>query len=199
MSAVLTSSASAERNKEPILSVLREVLPRSGTVLEIASGTGQHVVHFAAALPALIWQPSDPGAQQRQSIAARIAAAHLPNVREPIALDVHDPRWSADAFDAIVCINMLHVSAWSAAVALLRGARAHLRPGGTLFLYGPYREQGAHTAPSNEAFDRSLRMQNAAWGVRDLDEVTALAAEHGFARTRVTRMPANNLSVAFVN
>jgi cyclopropane fatty-acyl-phospholipid synthase-like methyltransferase len=194
---MLPDSPAAERNKEPILAVLREILPPTGTVLEIASGNGQHVVHFAAALPALTWQPTDPDERSRATAAARIAAAGLGNVRAPLALDVHEARWPITApLAAIVCINMIHISPWSATSALFRGSRALLEHGAPLYLYGPYKE-GARTAPSNEAFDESLRARNPAWGVRELDEVSAVAREHGFEVARVTRMPANNLSVVF--
>lgn len=193
-------SGAAERNKEPILAVLRELLPPRGTVLEIASGTGQHVVHFATTLAALAWQPSESDPERRAAIAARLAATGLPNVRPPIALDVHDEPWPLRTpVAAIVCINMIHIAPGSATSALIAGARRWLDPAGArlLFLYGPFKQGGRHTAPSNAAFDESLRAQDAAWGVRDLDEVTALAAAAGFTRTAVVPMPANNLSVAF--
>jgi SAM-dependent methyltransferase len=193
-------SPAAERNKGPILEVLRGVLPPAGTVLEIASGTGQHVVHFAAALPGLTWQPSDPDPERSAAIAARVAGAGLPNVRAPLALDVHEARWPVTApVAAVVCINMIHIAPATATGALIAGARRALDPAGArvLYLYGPYRQGGRHTAPSNAAFDESLRARDPAWGVRDLDEVTALAAAAGFRRTAVVPMPANNLSVVF--
>ena len=196
----LPYAAAAERNKGPILEVLRTLLPAHGDVLEIASGTGQHIVHFAAALPALTWQPSDASAERRAGIAARLAATPLANVRAPLALDVHDEPWPLGRpVDAIVCINLIHIAPESATAALLAGARRWLDPEGArvLYLYGPFREAGRHTAPSNEAFDASLRAENPAWGVRDLDAVTGRAATLGFARAAVVRMPANNLSVAF--
>jgi len=195
---MLYESPAAERNKEPILQVLREILPPAGTVLEVASGSGQHLVHFAAALRSLTWQPTECDPACRASIAARIAKAALENARAPIRLEVHEQPWPiASPVAAILCINMVHIAPWSATAALFRGARPLLENGGPLYLYGPYREGGRHTAASNEAFDASLRAQDPAWGVRDLDEVTALAREHGFERRRVTRMPANNLSVVF--
>jgi hypothetical protein len=197
---LIPSSAAAERNQGPILEVLRGVLPARGTVLEIASGTGQHVVHFAAALPVLSWQPSDADAGHRAVIVARLATASLPNVRAPLALDVHDARWSlAQPVDAIVCINMIHVAPASATTALIGGAQRALDPGGAglLFLYGPFRQGGRHTAPSNAAFDASLRARDPAWGVRDLEDVTGQAAAAGFARIAVVAMPANNLSVVY--
>ena len=192
------SAPAAERNRGPILDVLRRVLPGSGSVLEIASGTGQHAVHFAQALPALRWQPSDPDAHARRSIAAWVAHAGLPNLAEPIALDVRDASsWPAAARDAIVCINMIHISPWTSAEALFAGAARVLRPGGVLFLYGPYRRDGRHTAPSNEAFDQQLRSRDASWGVRDLEAVVALGLDRGLDCIEVVDMPANNLSVVF--
>lgn len=200
MPATLPCSASAERNKAPILAVLRGILPPRGTVLEIGSGTGQHVVHFAGALGQLSWQPSDPDAERRATIAARAAAAGLANVRAPLALDVHDLPWPLAApVAAIVCINVIHIAPQTATAALLDGAGRWLDPAGArlLYLYGPFRQAGRHTAPSNAAFDESLRAQNPSWGVRDLDDVTRLAAAAGFERAAVVPMPANNLSVVF--
>lgn len=185
----------AERNREPILAVLREVLPERGTVLEIASGTGQHAVHFAAALPGIDWQPSDPEPRSRRSIAAWVAQAGLPNLRAPLALDVRAEPWPVDAVDAVVCINMIHIAPWAAAVALVNGAARRLPAGGVLLLYGPYRRAGAHTAPSNAEFDAQLRARDAEWGVRDLEAVVALAEAAGLELERVVAMPANNLSV----
>lgn len=196
----LPCSAPAERNKGPILEVLRGVLPARGTVLEIASGTGQHVAHFAAALAGLTWQPSDPDPQRRAAITARLAAARLPNVLAPLALDVHAEPWPVPGpVEAIVCINMIHIAPESATAALIGGAQRRLAGAAArvLFLYGPFTQGGQHTAPSNAAFDASLRAENPAWGVRDLDAVTRLASASGFARTAVVPMPANNLSVVF--
>jgi SAM-dependent methyltransferase len=150
----------AERNKDAILDVLRRVLPKNGLVLEIASGTGQHVSHFAAALPALEWQPSEPDAEMHASISAWIEAEGLKNVRPPIALDVGTHPWPVERADAIVCCNMIHIAPWQATLDLMQGAGQVLGPGGVLFLYGPYRRFGAHTAPSNEAFDADLRSRN---------------------------------------
>jgi SAM-dependent methyltransferase len=193
-------SASAERNKGPILEVLRGVLPARGTVLEIASGTGQHVVHFAAALGELTWQPSDPDPERRAAIAARLAAARLPNLLAPLSLDVLAEPWPVPSpVDAIVCINMIHIAPQSATAALIGGARRWLAESGArvLFLYGPFQQRGRHTAASNAAFDESLRAANPAWGIRDLEEVSRLAAAAGFARVALVPMPANNLSVVF--
>lgn len=194
----LRTSPAADRNKGPILDVLRGVLPASGHVLEIASGTGQHVVHFAAAFPTLIWHPSDTDAESRNDVRERVHRERLANVHEPIFLDVHDVPWPiADRFDAIVCINMIHIAPWSAALALMQGAAKHLASGGALVLYGPFMEDGRHTAESNAAFDASLRARDAAWGVRELEVVAHVAAEHGLMQQEVVRMPANNLTVVF--
>jgi SAM-dependent methyltransferase len=190
-------TGAAERNREPILGVLRRVLPPTGVVLEIASGAGQHVAHFAKALPSLTWQPTDPDAAARDSIRAWIAHETLTNVRDPIPLDVTRPPWPVPQADAIVCINMIHIAPWTAAEGLMRGAGRVLPPGGLLYLYGPYRRGGQHTAPSNAAFDAGLRAQNPAWGVRDLEAVAALAAAQGLGEPLILEMPANNLSLVF--
>jgi Protein of unknown function (DUF938) len=192
----LTAPAVA-RNRDPILAVLREVLPAAGTVLEIASGTGEHAVHFAAALPHLVWQPTDPDGEARGSIAAHAAAAGLTNLLPPLELDASAPVWPVTRADALVSINMIHISPWRATQGLMAGAARVLPAGAPLYLYGPYRRHGQHTAPSNAAFDESLRARDPEWGVRDLDEVAALAAEHGLALQRSVAMPANNLSVIF--
>ncbi|MFM0370686.1 DUF938 domain-containing protein [Paraburkholderia aspalathi] len=196
-------SPSAERNREPILAVLREVLPATGRVLEIASGTGQHAICFAGALPGLDWQPSDPDADARASIAAWIAHAGLANVRAPLALDVHQAEWGVqtlnapDQFDAVVCINMIHISPWSATQALFAGASRRLVDGGVLYLYGPYKRGGAQTSPSNDAFDQQLRSRDPAWGVRDMEAVVALGASVGLVCDEPIAMPANNFSLVF--
>jgi hypothetical protein len=187
----------AARNRDPILAVLREVLPGAGTMLEIASGSGEHILHFARALPGLTFQPSDPNPEARRSIAAWAAAEGLANLRPPLALDAGSPPWPVAAADAVLCINMIHISPWAATEGLMRGAAAILPPGAPLYLYGPYRRAGVATAPSNEDFDRSLRERDPAWGLRDLEAVAALAAAAGFSAPAVTEMPANNLSVVF--
>ncbi|WP_321846728.1 DUF938 domain-containing protein [Paraburkholderia bannensis] len=192
----LTAPAAA-RNAAPILDVLRTALPVRGTVLEIASGTGQHAVHFAAALPDIDWQPSDADPRARASIDAWRAHAGLANLRAPLDLDVRSEPWPIEAVDAIVCINMIHIAPWEAAIALTKGAGARIAPGGVLVLYGPYRRDGAHTAPSNEAFDADLRARDPAWGVRDLEAVDALARAEGFVCEAVVPMPANNFTVVF--
>lgn len=186
-----------ERNREPILAVLRRVLPQNGLVLEIASGTGQHAVHFAAALPELAWQPSDASSDARASIAAWAAHAVPGNLLAPLDLDVLCEPWPIAAADAIVCINLIHIAPWTAAQALMTGAARLLGPGGVLYLYGPYRRHGAHTAQSNERFDRQLRGTNPEWGVRDMEAVEDLAWQAGFTTREIVAMPANNFSIVF--
>lgn len=193
--AVMTYPA-PERNKGPILEVLQRVLPARGTVLEIASGTGQHIVHFAQALPAITWLPSDPEPDHRASIVARTVAAGLTNIAPPLALDVRQRPWPVQA-DAIVCINMLHIATWEAGQALLSGAGRLLPANGVLYLYGPYRREGRDTAPSNADFDADLRRRNPEWGVRNLEDVQQYAAGAGLALQEVVPMPANNFSVVF--
>ncbi len=188
---------SAARNRDPILDVLRRCLPARGLVLEVASGSGEHTVHFAQAFSALAYQPSDPDPQARASIDAWATAAGLPNIRPAITLDATARPWPIDAADVVLCINMIHIAPWEAAVGLVSGAAAILPPGGLLYLYGPYRRNGGHTAPSNEAFDRSLRERNPAWGIRDIEAVAELAAAHGFGPPAIEQMPANNLSLIF--
>ncbi|REG50298.1 uncharacterized protein DUF938 [Paraburkholderia sp. BL6669N2] len=190
-------SPSAERNREPILAVLRAVLPTNGRVLEIASGTGQHAIWFARAMPGLDWQPSDADADARASIGAWVAHEGLTNVRAPLALDVHQPDWGVDTLDAVVCINMIHISPWSAAQALFAGAGRRLVDGGVLYLYGPYKRGGAHTSPSNDAFDQQLRGRDPEWGVRDMEEVVALGVSVGLVCDEPIAMPANNFSLVF--
>jgi SAM-dependent methyltransferase len=187
----------APRNRQPILDVLKPHLPPRGLVLEVASGTGEHVVHFAQARSDLTFQPSDPDPAHRASIDAWTAALGLANVRPAIALDVTAEAWPVDAADALLAINMIHIAPWAAAEGLMRGAARVLPPGGLLYLYGPYKRGGQHTAPSNAAFDASLRGQDPAWGVRDLEAVINLAAAHGFRAPAVEQMPANNLSLVF--
>lgn len=187
------AAAAAERNKDAILGVLRRVLPAKGLVLEIASGTGQHVAHFAQALPALEWQSSDPDPDHLESIRAWIEG--LANVREPLELDVTKLPWPIAQADAVFCANMIHVAPWAAAEALIAGAGKILGAGGLLMLYGPFKRNGRHTALSNEAFDASLRENDPEWGVRDLEAVAALAARSGFGLEEVVEMPANNLGV----
>ena len=192
-------SPSTARNRDPILGVLKEALPASGLVLEIASGAGEHAVHFAAHLPTLEWQPSDADPDALGSIAAWRAATALPNLRAPVTLDVALEPWPIARAAAIVCINMIHISPWRSAEALMRGAARVLPRGGVLFLYGPYRRGGRHTATSNEAFDHDLRRRNPEWGLRDLEAVVALATGNGLRMSRTVAMPANNLSIVFTS
>jgi SAM-dependent methyltransferase len=189
---------SAARNRDPIWSVLQPQLPPRGMVLEVASGSGEHTVHFARlAGPDIVFQPSDPDATARASIDAWALAAGLTNVKPAAALDAAADAWPIARADVVLCINMIHISPWSATVGLVRGAARVLPPGGLLFLYGPYRRGGAQTAPSNLAFDQDLRRRNPAWGVRDLEAVADLAAQAGFGDPGIVEMPANNLSLLF--
>lgn len=183
-----------ERNREPILAMLRKVLPSSGTVLEVASGTGEHVRFFAEALPQLDWQPSDADPRALASIAAW--SEDMPNVRPPLALDAAGA-WPIAHVDAILCINMIHISPWAAAEGLFASAAGLLGKDAPLYLYGPYRRACVPTAPSNEAFDASLKARNPEWGLRPLEDVARLGETHGFRLDRVVEMPANNLSLVF--
>jgi Protein of unknown function (DUF938) len=185
------------RNREPILAVLRRALPPAGTVLEIAAGTGEHAAYFAAALPDLVWQPTERDPEALRSIAAHEAAAALPNLRPPLPLDAALWPWPVRRADAILAVNIAHIAPWAATLGLLRGAAALLPDGAPLLLYGPYRRAGRHTAPSNDAFDRALRRQNPGWGVRDLEAVADAAAEHGLRLAETVEMPANNLTLVF--
>jgi hypothetical protein len=185
------------RNRDFILDVLRDVLPKAGVILEIASGSGEHVVHFAKNLPSLVFQPSDPDADARLSVAAWVKATGVSNVRAPVALDVSEPVWPIAAADGIICINMIHISPWEATLGLMRRGAAILPPGSPLYLYGPYLREGIATAPSNQAFDRSLRDRNPNWGLRELEVVAATAQSARFSAPVITEMPANNLSVVF--
>ena len=195
----LAFSPAADRNKQAILEVLKQVLPEKGSVLEIASGTGQHILFFAAALPHLTWQPTDADAAALPSIAARLQEENCNNVREPLQLDVLDAQWPASGaaftrpFDAIYCANMLHIAPWATCAALMRGSSRHLVPGGVLITYGPYLEAGVVTAPGNLAFDESLRARDPAWGLRRLDDVTQEARLSGLNLCERHAMPANNL------
>ena len=185
------------RNRQPILDVLQSRLPAEGVVLEVASGSGEHIVHFAEALPDLVFQPSDPSAEARASIDDWVQTEGLGNVRGALALDAAGDAWPIERADAVLCCNMIHIAPWEAAVGLISGAARLLAEGGMLYLYGPYRRDSRHTAPSNEAFDRDLRQRNPAWGVRDLETVAALAAAQGFTSPEIIDMPANNLSLLF--
>ena len=189
---------SAARNRDPIWAVLRPELPAAGLVLEVASGSGEHTTHFAGlAGPQIVFQPSDPDTRARTSIDAWAATSGLPNILPALALDAAADVWPIARADAVVCINMIHIAPWASAIGLVRGAARVLPPGGLLFLYGPYRRDGRHTAPSNAAFDADLRRRNPAWGVRDLEAVADLAVAAGFTPPAIATMPANNLCVLF--
>ena len=185
------------RNKAAITEALARHLPASGLVLEIASGSGEHALHFAAHFPALSFQPTDPDAAALASIAAWRAEAQLANLLPPLMLDVMADAWPVPKADAVLCINMIHIAPWEATAALMRGAARVLPRDGILFLYGPFKQGGQHTAPSNAEVDASLRAQDARWGVRDLEAVAEIASAAGFAAPVVEAMPANNLSVIF--
>ncbi|EIZ80808.1 hypothetical protein WSK_0490 [Novosphingobium sp. Rr 2-17] len=187
----------ATRNRESILAVLRETLPLSGRVLEIASGTGEHAVHFARALPDLIWQPSDPDPASRASIAAWRAGEGLANLREPIDLDVTAADWPVERPQAIVCINMVHISAWAATEGLIAGAARLLETGAPLLIYGPFRQAGQPLEPSNRRFDEDLKLRDPAWGLRLVEDVRTCALDHDLAFDQVVQMPANNLTLIF--
>lgn len=185
------------RNRAPIIDVLRGALPSSGTVLEIASGTGEHAAAFAEAFLHLSWQPTDHDPIALASISGHAAASGLANLRQPLPLDAESAEWPVARADAVLCINMIHIAPWSACSGLLAGAARVLPPQGLLYLYGPFRRDGRHTAESNQRFDRDLRERNPAWGIRDLEEVTTLAEAIGLDPAQIVNMPANNLSVLF--
>jgi SAM-dependent methyltransferase len=185
------------RNKAAITEVLARHLPATGLVLEIASGSGEHALHFAAHFPALSFQPTDPDAAALASIAVWQAKVPLPNLQPPLALDVMVDAWPVQKADAVLCINMIHIAPWEASAALMRGAARVLSRDGILFLYGPFKQGGQHTALSNAEFDAGLCAQDARWGVRDLEAVAEIASAAGFAAPVVEAMPANNLSVIF--
>lgn len=192
------ASPAAARNREPILEVLRAHMPARGRVLEIAAGSGEHAAAFAAALPGLEWTPSDPSAEARASIAAWADAANLPNLRDPLALDVLDEAtWPQGPFGAVICINMIHISPWAATEGLMRLSGRVLPVGGLLATYGPYREAEVPLTPSNAAFHESLKARDPAWGLRDRDDVAAAAKAEGLALTLRVEMPANNLMLLF--
>ena len=192
----LPFSPAAERNKAPILQVLQPRLPVAVSVLEIASGTGQHAQHFAQACPGWAWQPSELEAAALPAIDARCRG--LANVRPALALDVMQLPWPLAAdIGAIYCANMLHIAPWAVCAALMQGAARHLLTGGRLLLYGPYRQHGVATAPSNQAFDADLKARNPEWGLRDLAAVEREAAAVGLALREVVTMPANNLLLVF--
>jgi SAM-dependent methyltransferase len=186
-----------DRNRDPILEVLARVLPAEGTVLELASGTGQHAAYFAGHFPGLVWQPTDRDGESFASITAWAWQAGATNVRPPLPLDATQDPWPVDTVQAIFNANMIHIAPWPVCLGLMRGAGRHLSPGGVLVLYGPFRVGGAHTAPSNAAFDADLRQRDPAWGVRDLEAVIEAAAAHGLTFTERVAMPANNQILIF--
>ncbi len=188
------SAPSALRNRGPILEVLQRVLPATGLVLEVASGTGEHVTYFAEHLSGLTFQPTEPDAERRASIDAW--THELLNVRPSIPLDAAGP-WPDMQLDAVICINMIHISPWDATLGLLAGASKNLRPGGVLMLYGPYLQRGVTTAEGNIAFDADLRARNPLWGLREVETVAEKAAENGFVAPEIVTMPANNLTLLF--
>ncbi|TWF54903.1 DUF938 domain-containing protein [Neorhizobium alkalisoli] len=185
-----------ERNRDVIASVLSDILPKQGLVLELASGSGEHAVHFAKRFPQLQWQPSDADPHALASIEAWREHEGLSNIRKPIAIDASAPAWPIDRADAVLCINMIHISPWSATEGLIEGARRLLTPGQPLCLYGPFLQAGVETASSNLAFDQSLKARNPEWGLRAVEDVIALAHRHGFGHEKIVSMPANNLFVA---
>jgi len=197
MNPAAKTAPAAARNREPILRVLRDRIPPSALVLEIASGTGEHAVWFSRALPALTWQPTDQDPDALDSIAAWRETAALPNLLPPLQLDASADTWPVTQADVVIAINMVHIAPWAATRGLIAGAGRILASGGLLFLYGPFRKQGVHTTPSNAAFDASLRARNSTWGVRDLDEITVIASQHGIEAPERIAMPANNLSAVF--
>ena len=188
---------SAARNRDAILKVLAPHLPEFGHVLEVASGSGEHTMHFAAAHPKLTFQPSDPDPDARASIDAWTNHLRLTNVAPAIELDIAHGVSPSIRADVVICINMIHIAPWRAAVGLMRNAAIILPAGGILYLYGPYRRNGEHTAPSNAAFDADLKARNPAWGIRDLEAVATLAHDHGFSAPHIEAMPANNFSLIF--
>jgi len=185
----------AARNREPIREVLARVLPARGLVLELAAGSGEHAVYLAAQFPALEWQPSDVDDTALASIAAWRAEAALPNLRAPVRVDAMAAEWPVEHADALTCINMIHIAPWQAALGVFAGAERLAIP--LLYFYGPYRFGGEFTAPSNAEFDRSLRSRDPRWGVRDLRDIEAAAAERGYQLDEVVAMPANNHSLIF--
>lgn len=194
------SAPSTQRNREPILAVLRRVLAPNARVLELASGAGEHAVYFAAAMPGLDWTPSDPDPGSRASIAGWIEAEGAANVRAPLDIDLRSPDWGVESgapFDALVAINVIHISPWEATLGLMAGAGRVLRPGGKLITYGAYKRDGRHTAPSNEGFDNWLKQRDPSWGVRDVADVEAAANENGWSLLETIEMPANNLMLVF--
>ena len=194
----LRSAPAALRNRQPIAEVLRDWLPNSGLVLEVASGTGEHAAFFASLFPQLDWQPSDTDPMALGSIEARQADSGLPNLRQPVILDVTMARWPVESADALLSSNMVHISPWAAALGLLDGAQRVLRQGAPLILYGPWIVPGVETAPSNLAFDADLKSRDPAWGLRRVDDFAAEAEARGLALADQREMPANNRMLLFI-
>ena len=193
-------SPSASRNREPIFNILKSFLPQDARVLEIASGTGEHGAFACQARPDLRWRPSDLDADSRASQAAWAKALGLDNFLPPLTIDACKQDWGVvdeAPYEALVCINMIHISPWEAGLGVIRGAGRYVKPGGVLFFYGAFMRDGRHTAPSNEEFDRSLKTRDPSWGVRDISDVAAVAAKPGFALEKTVDMPANNMCVIF--
>lgn len=193
----LPHSPAAERNAAPIIEALRDVLPTSGMLLEIASGTGQHALRFAEAFPNLTVQPTDGDPDRVAAIAARIGKSGPSNLRDPLVLHATSHSWPVERADAILCINMVHISPWDATLGLLDGAAAILAPGAPLFLYGPFTRKGIETASSNLTFDADLKRRDPRWGLRNLGVVAAEARARGFGDPDVKELPANNLALTF--
>jgi hypothetical protein len=194
------------RNHQAIRAVLLKFLAgKSGDAVEAGSGTGQHVVDFARHLPGITWWPSDLNEQHLKSISAWRAHAGLPNIRQPLRIDLSDPAWCPEMHDgrgpgkllAVFCANVIHIAPWRVAEGLFAGAARYLHEEGRLFLYGPFKRGGKHTAISNAVFDTSLREKNAEWGVRDIEALEKLAANAGFKMIEIAEMPANNLTLVF--
>ena len=191
------SAASTERNQQAILEVLKRLLPASGRVLEVASGTGEHCALYAPHFPDLEWQPSDVDAGALASTAAWVAESEATNLLPPVELNVTADSWPVDRADAVLCINMIHISPWAATIGLMAGAGRILPAGGLLYLYGAYKIGGRHTAPSNEEFDQWLKSQNERWGVRNMDDVAEEALSRGLRLAETVAMPNNNFSLIF--
>lgn len=189
-------SPSTQNNREPLFEVLRDVLPHSGTLLEIAAGTGEHGAHLAPRFPEWTWQPTDQEPTALESIAAWVRHTALPNLLHPMRLDVMEP-WPTAPVTAVLCVNMIHITPWACTEALIRGAAGCLSKGGVLITYGPYKVAGEHTAPSNINFDGWLKAQDTRWGVRDREAIAALADEAGLGHARSVPMPANNQTLVF--
>lgn len=188
---------SAARNMQPVCDVLQPLLPKRGTVLEIASGSGEHIVKLAELTPETTFQPSDPGEDERRSIDAWRQSLKLDNVQPAISIDATASQWPIASADVVYCMNMIHISPWAATVGLIEGAARTLATDGLLYTYGPYRRDGRHTSTGNETFDQSLRQRNPEWGIRDVEEIISLAESHGFRTPDIVEMPANNLSLLF--